>query len=95
MNDGAVRWTEIAESGVTLITTTSSADPDAPEPNQPEEPKDLTLKEGAGLLAAGLASGALISVRLLPLACTAACPVTCRVSHPEQVGLKLFQSTSS
>ena len=66
VNDGAVRWTEIAEGGVTLITTTSSTDPDAPEPGAPEEPKDLTLKEGAILLGAGLASGALISVRLPP-----------------------------
>ena len=63
VNDGAVRWTEIAEGGVTLITTTSSTDPDAPEPGAPEEVKDLTLKEGAILLGAGLASGALISVR--------------------------------
>ena len=68
VNDGAVRWTEIAEGGVTLITTTSSADPDAPEPNAPEEPKDLTLKEGAVLLAAGLASGGLISVCFDPAA---------------------------
>ena len=65
VNDGAVRWTDISEGGVTIITTTSDIDPDAPEPGEAEEVKDLTLKEAAVLLGAGLASGALISVRSL------------------------------
>ena len=88
VNDGAVRWTDISEGGVTIITTTSDIDPDAPEPGEAEEVKDLTLKEAAVLLGAGLASGALISVRSLhpppPLAPAALC------AHTEQVGVKLF-----
>merc|ERR1719247_649337 len=63
VSDGSVRWTKIPDGGVTLLSTTTTLEDDednsGPATSQDE---DLSLKEGAALLAAGLAFGGLISV---------------------------------
>ena len=69
MNDGAVRWTDISEGGVTLLSTVTpilDADKAAEVAAKGEEspPEDLSLKEAAILLGVGLLFGGLLSVRL-------------------------------
>ena len=63
VNDGSVRWSNIPEGGVTILSTTSEAGEEA-EAAAEAPPEDLSLKEGAFLLAAGLAFGAAVSVRI-------------------------------
>jgi hypothetical protein len=69
VNDGAVRWTDISEGGVTLLSTVTpilDADKAAEVAAKGEEspPEDLSLKEAAILLGVGLLFGGLLSVRL-------------------------------
>ena len=63
ISDGAVRWTNLAEGGVTLLSATTSTEDEADDAPAagPAGSDDLSVTEGAVLLAAGLLSGVLIS----------------------------------
>jgi len=65
LNDGAVRWSELGEGGVTLLSTRTAVDDDDAEdtaaPAAPETPEDLSVKEAFVLLAGGLLFGVLLS----------------------------------
>mmetsp|Transcript_53482 Transcript_53482/g.106416 ORF Transcript_53482/g.106416 Transcript_53482/m.106416 type:complete len:189 (-) Transcript_53482:211-777(-) len=68
ISDGNVAWSDVSEGGLTLISTTApladvteEEDDGGSEATALDEPKDLTLKEAAILLGAGLISGGLLS----------------------------------
>lgn len=70
LNDGAVRWSELAEGGVTLLSTRTTVDDDGVEDTAASaapESEDLSVKEAFVLLAGGLLFGVLLStgVKLL------------------------------
>mmetsp|Transcript_62421 Transcript_62421/g.103827 ORF Transcript_62421/g.103827 Transcript_62421/m.103827 type:complete len:180 (-) Transcript_62421:124-663(-) len=60
INDGMVKWSSIADGGIVLLTIETSVDEDNDEATVAEPVEDISLKEGAGLLAAGLIFGAVL-----------------------------------